>query len=77
MEKNYFSKIIFLKEIFHSLEKINYLSILEILKSKIDLVLKEFKSLKQKILKKMNKKENFYKIKDEFLKTYCNDKKSK
>jgi len=45
------------------------MEIIEILKSNIDFILKEFKALKQKILKKMCKKENFWKIKEDFLKS--------
>lgn len=52
----------------HQLNRKNYLAILEILKSEIDLVLKDFKVLKQKMLKKISKKENFWKIKESFLK---------
>jgi hypothetical protein len=55
-------------------ERINYLTILEILKARIDVVLKEYKSVKQKILKKINKKENFWKIKDEFISKYSTNK---
>lgn len=52
------------------MEKKNYLAILEILKSEIDIVLRDFKNLKQKMLKKMNKKENFWKLKETFIKNY-------
>jgi hypothetical protein len=52
------------------MEKKNYLAILEILKSEIDVVLRDFKNLKQKMLKKMNKKENFWKLKENFIKSY-------
>lgn len=54
------------------MEKKNYLAILEILKSEIDIVLRDFKNLKQKMLKKMNKKENFWKLKETFIKNYKN-----
>jgi len=46
---------------------------LEILKSKIDVVLKEYKSLKHNILRKLNKKENFYKTKEDFIKSYSSE----
>jgi len=54
-------------------EKNNFLAILEILKSKIDVILKEYKSLKQNILRKLNKKENFYKTKKDFIKSYSGE----
>jgi hypothetical protein len=47
--------------------KRNYLTILEILKSGIDDILKDYKNLKQKMLRKMKKKETFYKTKEEFI----------
>lgn len=53
------------------------MAILEILRLKIDIVLKEFKLLKQKILKKLNKRETFYRIKEDYLKSLSNEKKGK
>lgn len=49
--------------------KKNYLVVLEILKNHIDEILKIYKNLKQVMLKKMRKKENFWKIKQEYIKS--------
>jgi hypothetical protein len=52
----------------NSFKRRNYLMILDSLKSAVDLVLKDFKNLKQKILIKLNKKENYWKEKETFIK---------
>jgi hypothetical protein len=44
----------------------NCMNVLEILKSGIDEILKDYKNLKQKMLRKMKKKDNFYKLKEEY-----------
>ena len=74
MRENFHSKI---KKInFFRSEKNKLFAILEILKSKIDVVLKAYKSLKQNILRKLNKKENFYKTKEDFIKSHSSEGKS-
>lgn len=56
------------------LHKKNYLTILEIMKNQIDQILKDYKTLKQNLLKKMKKKENFWKIKEEFIRNMTSKK---
>jgi hypothetical protein len=46
----------------------NLLTILKILRTEIDCIERDYKILKQKILKKARKKEKFYQLKEEFLK---------
>jgi hypothetical protein len=51
-------------------ERNKYIAVLEILKSNIDEVLRNFKTFKAKLYKIMNKKENFIKQKEKFIKNY-------
>jgi hypothetical protein len=51
----------------------NSLIILKILRTEVDGIEKDYKILKQKILKKARKKEKFYQIKEDFIKTASNE----
>ena len=53
--------------------KENLLTILKILRTEIDGIERDYKILKQKILKKARKKEKFYQLKEEFLKNVINE----
>lgn len=54
----------------HYYERNKYIAVLEILKSNIDEVLRNFKNFKAKMYKIINKKENFIKLKENFIKNY-------
>jgi len=55
----------------------NYLAILEILKSQMDSLLKDYKTTKQIMLKKLKNKENFWKAKESFIKNSSTEESNK
>ena len=62
-----------IKIIFNRTCKKNYLAILEILRSQMDYLLKDYKNTKQILLKKLKNKENFWKEKEKFIKNFSGD----
>jgi hypothetical protein len=64
-----FGKFLENKNNLTTLMKENYIVVLKILRAEIDLIEKDYKILKQKILRKARKKEKFYQLKEEYIKT--------
>jgi hypothetical protein len=64
-----FEKFLDIKNNVSKLTKENYIIVLKILRGEIDGIEKDYKILKQKTLKKARKKEKFYQLKEDYIKS--------